>query len=182
MYPNLKSACIAVVNLICPLSLWNETVHVRERGNVSKTLGYNKGRRFYLLHIYHLSSGHSKYGSIWINIFLFREQAETRACARFQGCQTNHQILFNGIQFSSFNTTSLCTEGIRKLDLSGFGWSIKERLWNGIQKPKTGHFKWFSNGCWLNYWHTVTTWIPNTWIPDTMGVRYSNGKVMWLLF
>ena len=27
---------------------------------------------------------------------------------------------------------------------------------------------------------TVTIWKPNTWIPDSMGVRYSNGKVTWL--
>ena len=27
---------------------------------------------------------------------------------------------------------------------------------------------------------TVTIWIPNTWILDSMGSRYSNGKVKWL--
>ena len=26
----------------------------------------------------------------------------------------------------------------------------------------------------------VTIWILNRWIPDSLGVRYSNGKVMWL--
>ena len=31
-----------------------------------------------------------------------------------------------------------------------------------------------------NYINTLTIWIPNTWIPDSMGVRYSNGQVMWL--
>ena len=28
--------------------------------------------------------------------------------------------------------------------------------------------------------NTVTIWIPDTWIPNSMGVRYSSGKVMWL--
>ena len=28
--------------------------------------------------------------------------------------------------------------------------------------------------------YTVTIWIPNTWIPDSMGFRFSNGKVTWL--
>ena len=27
---------------------------------------------------------------------------------------------------------------------------------------------------------TLTIWIGNTWIPDSMGVPYSNGKVTWL--
>ena len=42
---------LCYVNLICSLPLWNETVHVRERENVSNTLSYNEGRSFSLLYI-----------------------------------------------------------------------------------------------------------------------------------
>ena len=39
---------------------------------------------------------------------------------------------------------------------------------------------WLFQRAWSHIWSIVTIWILNTWIPDNMGVQYSNGKVMWL--
>ena len=50
--------------------------------------------------------------------------------------------------------------------------------------PTSTVFAWLLFNIFFSFCNTVTiwipnTWIPNTWIPDSMGVWYSNGKVMW---
>ena len=54
-------------------------------------------------------------------------------------------------------------------------WVLNVRFSNGGQSIWNLNFFKYS---WDLY--TVTIWILNTWIPDSMGVQYSNGKVTWL--
>ena len=61
---------------------------------------------------------------------------------------------------------------VRILFFSVRNWHLKELVFTR---------SWGVKGLSLTSFHfTVTIWIPNTWMPDSMGVQYSNGKVMWL--
>ena len=77
------------------------------------------------------------------------------------------------------NFRSLLSNGVQSMK-----WNFLKQSWptNQLEWPSTltwplSTTNWFSK---VQRVTTVTIWIPNTRIPDSMGVRYSNGKVTWL--